>query len=264
MNIATAAKAAKPLAHNPLGIIALFLALVDGIAAVALGVTTGSLSAALQAVLVWFIVLFPAVVLIVFYLLVTRHHTKLYAPKDYESPDGFFRALTPEEQRVRMERELAREAVDAASSTPVQEPERTAGKSTRTWRQSLMLAEELAIRELEHETGINVVRQVAVAGSIEVDGAYLEYGKLTLVEVKLVNDRSTSETVRSAFARFDRIAQGVKPVAFVLILLALDEDSKGVQELVLLSRNLAKDAKYPVDVRVYDHFELQQKYGALD
>jgi len=48
-----------------------------------LGVSAKSLSAALQVPLVWFLVLFPVLVLLVFARLVIKHHQKLYGPSDF-------------------------------------------------------------------------------------------------------------------------------------------------------------------------------------
>lgn len=83
--------AAKDLARNPLGIVALFIVLVYGIAALALGLTS-SLTPDERVPLVWFLVIFPALVLGVFCWLVSGHHEKLYAPGDYKSDEGFLSA----------------------------------------------------------------------------------------------------------------------------------------------------------------------------
>jgi hypothetical protein len=73
---------AKGLAQNPLGIIALFIVLVYGFASLVVGVGT-NLDNTSTNVLVWFMVLFPVLVLIVFAWLVSQHHMKLYSPRDY-------------------------------------------------------------------------------------------------------------------------------------------------------------------------------------
>ena len=67
--------------NNPIGVIGLFLVLVEAIAA--LVVVNSSLPYSLNLILVLFIVIFPFIVLLVFYLLVTKHHQKLYSPSDY-------------------------------------------------------------------------------------------------------------------------------------------------------------------------------------
>jgi hypothetical protein len=81
---------AKGLSRNPLGIIALFIVLVYGFAAL---VTTfsGSLSWSERLPLIWFLVLFPVLVLAVFSWLVSRHGGKLYAPSDYRNEENYIR-----------------------------------------------------------------------------------------------------------------------------------------------------------------------------
>ncbi|MBK7875554.1 MAG: hypothetical protein IPJ77_07355 [Planctomycetes bacterium] len=79
---------ARGLARNPLGVIALFIVLIYGIAALTLGLNT-SLQGTERTPLVWFLVTFPLLVLGVFSWLVCRHHEKLYAPGDYRSDDVF-------------------------------------------------------------------------------------------------------------------------------------------------------------------------------
>jgi len=82
---------AQRLGRSPLGIIALFLLLVYGMAALVVGFS--NLDSDLQKIFVWFLVLFPVFVLITFYLLVTKHHDKLYAPSDFTDESYFVRIL---------------------------------------------------------------------------------------------------------------------------------------------------------------------------
>lgn len=82
---------ARDLARNPLGIIALFIVLIYGFASLVLGFSD-RLRDAERTVLVWFLVLFPPVVLVTFAWLVSRHHTKLYAPSDYRDDATFIQA----------------------------------------------------------------------------------------------------------------------------------------------------------------------------
>ena len=89
-DLPTFATTAKGLARNPLGIIALFIVLIYGFAALTLGFNS-RLEAAERVPLVWFLVLFPVAVLILFGWLVSRHHEKLYAPSDYRSDDIFLK-----------------------------------------------------------------------------------------------------------------------------------------------------------------------------
>ena len=82
---------AERLSKNPLGIIALFLVLVYGMAGIV------SISSVLESgqrlIIVWFLVVFPILVLGIFYLLVTKHHNKLYAPADFADEGNFIKSV---------------------------------------------------------------------------------------------------------------------------------------------------------------------------
>lgn len=83
---------AKALSKNPLGIIALFIVLIYGFAALVVG-ASGQLGPDERYPIVWFLVVFPVIVLGVFGWLVSQHYEKLYAPRDYNSDDAFLKAL---------------------------------------------------------------------------------------------------------------------------------------------------------------------------
>lgn len=84
-------KTARGLARNPLGIIALFIVLIYGFASLVVGFSD-RLVGTEKLPLIWFLVIFPCLVLAVFGWLVSRHHTKLYAPSDYRGDESFIQA----------------------------------------------------------------------------------------------------------------------------------------------------------------------------
>ncbi|MFJ5715567.1 hypothetical protein [Neobacillus sp. NPDC093127] len=81
----------KSFINNPLGIIGLFLVLVDGIAAFV--IIQSKLTYSLNLIIVLFIVLFPVFVLLIFYNLVTKYHKNLYAPSDYKNDETFLKTF---------------------------------------------------------------------------------------------------------------------------------------------------------------------------
>jgi len=95
-------KTAKSLSGSPLGIIALFIVLIYGFAALTLGISAKNLGTALQVPLVWFLVLFPVLVLLVFARLVTNHHQKLYGPSDF-TDQALFMELQQELRELKSE-----------------------------------------------------------------------------------------------------------------------------------------------------------------
>lgn len=81
-------ESAKGLAKNPLGIIALFIVLVYGFAS--LVTTFGStITKEERLPLIYFLVLFPVLVLGIFAWLVSCHAGKLYGPSEYKNEENF-------------------------------------------------------------------------------------------------------------------------------------------------------------------------------
>lgn len=79
----------ESLSRNPLGIIGLFIFLIYAISGWVLTELIINLSYRLQTLFVLFIISYPVVLLFVFYILVTRHPEKLYAPQDFRTDEAF-------------------------------------------------------------------------------------------------------------------------------------------------------------------------------
>lgn len=104
---------AKGLARNPLGIIALFIVLVYGFASLVTAFA-GSFSASERMPLVYFLVVFPVLVLIIFTWLVSKHSGKLFAPSDFKNEDNYV--------KLQMEMQLSAVASLTAAASKNQSP----------------------------------------------------------------------------------------------------------------------------------------------
>ncbi|WP_437950854.1 hypothetical protein WME98_08670 [Sorangium sp. So ce296] len=81
---------AKSLSRNPLGIIALFIVMVYGFASLVTAFA-GSFTPAERLPLIYFMILFPILVLGVFAWLVSRHSGKLFAPSDFKNEENYIK-----------------------------------------------------------------------------------------------------------------------------------------------------------------------------
>jgi len=81
-------EAARGLARNPLGIIALFIVLVYGFASLVTAFA-GSFTATERLPLIYFLIVFPVLVLVVFAWLVSRHSGKPFAPSDFKDEENY-------------------------------------------------------------------------------------------------------------------------------------------------------------------------------
>ncbi|HVQ71617.1 MAG TPA: response regulator [Bradyrhizobium sp.] len=79
---------ATGLSRNPLGIIALFIVLVYGFASLVTAFG-GGLSTTERLPLIYFLIVFPILVLAVFTWLVSKHSGKLFAPRDFKNEDNY-------------------------------------------------------------------------------------------------------------------------------------------------------------------------------
>ena len=117
------------LARNPLGIIALFQVLIYGIAGyVTAKVDTNNPNLLIP--LVWFLVIFPIIVLVVFAYLVIAHHEKLYAPSDFTDEENFMRSAG------RQKRFTAKETKEKQIPTSGVRPESKKNEARRNGRAS--------------------------------------------------------------------------------------------------------------------------------
>lgn len=96
--------AGAAVVRNPLSVIALFVLLVEAIATVTLIQVREQLEVALP--LVWFVVLFPTMIALLFFSTLWWAHQHLYAPTEFRSDESFLTAMD-RLQRVEARQEAA-------------------------------------------------------------------------------------------------------------------------------------------------------------
>ncbi|WP_320175395.1 response regulator [Maridesulfovibrio sp.] len=89
MSLIEFSSVAKGYTKSPLGIIALFIVLVYGLAALVVGY--GNNSNIEITPLIYFMSIFPVIVFFGFMWLVTKHHRKLYGPSDFKDEENFLK-----------------------------------------------------------------------------------------------------------------------------------------------------------------------------
>ncbi len=275
-SISEFSKAAQKLSRNPLGIIALFIVLVYGIAALLLGVSSSNLQPNERLPLIYFLVIFPFIVLIAFYRLFSNHHFKLYAPNDFQDKEGFFRALSPLEQKQKLEEEI--KSIEEETKTngiilPIPSKEELLSTElegsgilkTISTRHAYVLAEELAFREIESEFGVSVHRQVAIGQDYGIDGIFLHQGKPIAIEIKYSKRLPVTRMImRREIDRFSKISQSMKPEPSFLLAIVVDglnEEQKNLELGKLMK--MAEEANLSVQIRIFDFDSLKEKYGFL-
>lgn len=118
---------AKGLTRNPLGIIALFVSLIYGFACLVLSTSISNLNRNIERLpLIWFIIIFPLIILIAFIYLVIYHHEKLYAPGDFRGDESFIQTLEESKRKLKI-----KEEVETLESAPKSEDLHHSKESTK-------------------------------------------------------------------------------------------------------------------------------------
>jgi hypothetical protein len=271
---------ATKLTHNPLGIIALFIVLVYAFASLVVGLGA-NLEQSQKTPLIWFLVLFPVLVLIVFAWLVSRHHMKLYAPTDYRDERLFVYPISPEDQRLRLQDEVDAIQSLETETADIREPEADKTETTParlpvTDRSSAvskyLIAEDLALRQLEADFGLPIEKHVVLASPnsrIMLDGLIRKGTELIAIEIKYVrNPHRQTAVIQEALYRFISLGSRVQSSTensfrfiFVFVTEFTGEDLERFKAGI--SDRFA-NTPVPVEWRFFNFSELKNRFGVIE
>lgn len=175
---------------NPLGLMALFVVLVEGIAGLVISVNFSNLCGNYERLpLIWFIVFFPLVVFVVFVWLVVYHNVNLYGPQDFDDSVMFLQAhgkvLKPHKapkilekpEKIRVKKQQKSICLFAYSNLDTSE------------NPSLKI-QDAALKRYSDENDMEIKTDVQISKRLLCDGVSMKDGLLYLFEV-VVNFRST-------------------------------------------------------------------------
>lgn len=268
------------LTRNPLGVIALFITLVQSFATLLLGFGGDRLHSHEKAPLIWFVVLFPFLVLWVFFRLVTEYHGNLYSPSEYRSDQAFFSKLPQELQDARLDEDV--ESIVPVDQIDVVEVatqhralgEDESGERRRRFeliREKYKLAQSLAIKRVEMESGLKFERQASFdqRRTTAFDGIAQDGDTFTAVEVQLLSRPLLSSPqlqaiLYRALLASTLISKRSEKAVFRLILafvLEFDENI-GIEPFVRRVRRTIEDAPFPVSLHVFSFSNLKNEFGS--
>lgn len=150
---------------NPLSVIAIFAAIAE----ISGTTVLPFIEANNQSIYIWFLMLFPTLLVGIFFVTLNFNHRVLYAPSDYRDENNFIASFVnarPEEQSKKLNEEVAELEADETeqrpkgsyqSSTELENgPKATSVRNRkREIMADVVLAEKLAIEKLSKDTGLN-------------------------------------------------------------------------------------------------------------
>jgi CheY-like chemotaxis protein len=198
---------AKGLARNPLGIIALFIVLVYGFASLVTAFAS-SFTTAERLPLIYFLILFPVLVLSVFAWLVSKHSGKLFAPSDFKDEENYV--------KMQMSVVASLTAATAKGQTPASESAlhkivdvvRAAGPARKehgdSWRSQILWVDDRPENNVYERQAFEALGlQFTLALSTDEALERLATHKYAVI----ISDMGRREGPREGYALLDRLRQ---------------------------------------------------------
>lgn len=266
---------------NPLTVIAIFA----GVAEAASTAVMPFVEAGIQSVYVWFVMLFPILLVAAFFLTLNFNPKVLYAPSDYEDEKNFIDMLsTPSasERTQKLKDEIGEERHSEMSSSTGDETLSTGPEDERQSKvrrriannpQVLcLLAGELSLAKIERDTGAEVRReaQISVGGSkFLFDGVISKNGKNQAVEVKYFSNQVSWNRIEKTLNKIREVYKNMSAAAqesFSLrIVVVVEENPEAARaEMSKMYRRKAVNYPFTFEVQVYGLRDLEDELGLLE
>lgn len=194
----------KETIRNPLGIIAIFATLIETVVSITL--TTGLdklISSSERLPVIWFIIIFPLLLLGVFVFLVIKFPTHLYSPRDFRTDASFLKA---NDTQIKEHLEADENAIE--ENSPIKPPvnvdsSKSEGKGVvLTIGEAMKAAEDQGITEAEKILGLplrrNVIFRPYGSNDLIFDGLYQKGRDIKVVDVKYVPNDISSYYIKNA------------------------------------------------------------------
>ena len=253
------------LTRNPLGILALFIFFMHSISTLA--IWSDQLSMDQRNILVWFVVLYPCLVLATFFRLVAYHHEKLYAPNDFQKDSSFLKTvrMSVSDQKT----ELGKEAeIATASETSNSDGGKTANEAIdkRTVTESIVLAEDLVLKKIEFENRATITRSVKLNDSFYADGIFQRNGTTYVVEVLFSTSPIRSAILDKFVRRISVVIPEIEQHKVKVILAIVYRNIDGMdcsKESTRISQSWI-NLELDFELYIYGLDQLREDYGIIE
>lgn len=271
---------------NPLTVIAIFAgtAEISGTAILPL------LQVQSQQTYIWFLMLFPFILIVFFFLTLNWNHKVLYAPSDFTNEDNFVNILKkPTIQETLtyiksdlLDTETEKEVeVDAGKQKVVSENTKSVSTSkikrekdasivrdiNRQRMQDAQMAELLVLNKLEIELNTPIQREMMIKignNKVIFDGVIQTGSRLTGIEVKYMRTINTfsSHMWDNLSNRFELLYQSLnesQKKSFSIIFAVVTDDKSNELNSAIVNR--LNNFSFPIQIRIYDFDELRNEFA---
>lgn len=252
------------LVKNPLTVIAVFAGIAE---------TSGTailpfLEPSNQSVYIWFLMLFPIVLVVLFFWTLNNNHKVLYAPSDFIDENNFIDIIkTPsiKDTISKLKKDFDSNQIELQKERITDEKDLEKPSRDNYDLYNLELNELLVLNEIERKINIDVQRNVfAQIGEtrISFDGLAQTKDKLIGIEVKYLRNRDSYtpswwENIDTRLTQLYQSLSNSQRNSFSLILaIVTNDDINKVKEFI---SNELPVLVFPLEIQVFSYQELEKK-----
>jgi hypothetical protein len=264
--------------QNPLTIIAIFAAIAE----ISGTIILPFIQPDNQGIYIWFLMLFPVFLVILFFLTLNLNYKVLYAPSDFRDEDNFLKLFNKSdmvEKVTKLNEELAEsEQEDEQENEPeiCNEDIKTDDNQNTKFRDIIrrnvkatyLLAEELTINKLTQEFGNKIEREMMLNVSnsrFMFDGVVTKGNKYFAIEIKYFKDKIRANIVKKTLKMIERVFNELDEntkKSFHLVLAVTTECNKDeIEKSKKAISEVAVQFQFPVLARFYNLSELEKEFG---
>jgi hypothetical protein len=250
---------------NPLTIIAIFA----GLAEVSGTIVLPFLKDSSQDLYVWFLMVFPTILISLFFLTLNFNHKVLYAPSDFQDEDNFLKLFgkpTSDDRLKKLSSEIKAEPLDQVSEENINNIDLSYRDIIRRSSASIhYLAEELIITKLSQE--FDEIEKEVMLRSGKSQFLFDAIGKkndnVFAIEIKYIKDSKSLKKVKSSLVKIQKTFQDLPQIKGerMTLLLAIATDLEG-EELEQFTKDVEASSvtfMFSQQVRVFNLKNLESE-----
>ncbi|OBT03396.1 hypothetical protein A9259_03515 [Vibrio cyclitrophicus] len=254
---------------NPLTVIAVFAAIAE----ISGTIVLPFVDLLNQGIYIWFLMLFPVLLVSLFFLTLNFNHKVLYAPSDYKDEKHFvdlFSKASIELQEERLKEEVQEVQADYVAEKPNSVKDANSPQFSKTIQKTfprdvmsdVVLAEKLAVNNLSRSLGFQFKTGVTFNGQ-SFDAIAVSDSKIHAIEVKLFKSNTSS------FMRFGKVLERAEYAAkygfdaknFTLHIVAvIDSPNINKKQFEYNFQDFVKRFDVRVELHIMTFSDLQAQY----
>ena len=254
---------------NPLTIIAIF----SGISEISASAVLPFISESLQKTFIWFVIIFPFVLILLFFItLWTKHHV-LYAPSDFKSDESFLKVVPSTGQEIKekiIEETNEQKTLDSddliQSENSVSDVDYNNPGFDVSAHENFALAEQLCLNKLRDTFGPKFKNQSTIhSGNIKirVDGLLQDKDHWYLHEIKYfsavnIQMSGIGKNINN-FKRFRQASSLNKKITYHIHIVTPVDDEGKKKIIDAFVNNFGKDED--IELNIVDYIKLRKEYN---